>query len=122
MCLAIPMRITAIADQMATIEVGGLSQQASLLLVPEAAVGDYVLVHAGCAITVLDEDEAQETFALFAEIEEFEAQSDTTAADGGRGSLPADGSSLDEGGALSESGCPEGGDRPGDTVREADTP
>ena len=54
MCLAVPMRITAIDDGMATIEPAGLAQRASLMLVPEAVVGDYVLVHAGFAITVLD--------------------------------------------------------------------
>ncbi len=68
MCLAIPMRIAAIADGMADIELGGLRQRTSLLLLPDARVGDYVLVHAGCAITVLDEVEAQERLAMFAEL------------------------------------------------------
>lgn len=68
MCLAIPMRITAIGEGMADIELGGLTQSASLMLLPGARVGDYVLVHAGCAITVLDEVEAQERLALFEEL------------------------------------------------------
>lgn len=68
MCLAIPMRIAAIADGMADIELGGLTQRTSLLLLPDAKVGDYVLVHAGCAITVLDQVEAQERLAMFAEL------------------------------------------------------
>jgi hydrogenase expression/formation protein HypC len=72
MCLAIPMRITAVDGEMATIELEGLTQRTSLMLVPEAAVGDYVLVHAGCAITVLDATEAEERLALFAEIAELE--------------------------------------------------
>jgi hydrogenase expression/formation protein HypC len=72
MCLAIPMRITAVDGEMATIELEGLTQRTSLMLVPEAAVGDYVLVHAGCAITVLDAAEAEERLALFAEIAELE--------------------------------------------------
>ena len=71
MCLAIPMRITAIEDRMATIEIDGLTQRASLMLVPDARVGDYVLVHAGCAISVMTEDDAQETLRLLAEIEEL---------------------------------------------------
>jgi hydrogenase expression/formation protein HypC len=72
MCLAIPMRITAVDGEMATIELEGLTQRASLMLVPEAAIGDYVLVHAGCAITVLDATEAEERLALIAEIAELE--------------------------------------------------
>jgi hydrogenase expression/formation protein HypC len=76
MCLAIPMRITAIEGKMATIEVDGLSQRASLLLLPSAEIGDYVLVHAGCAITVLSEEDAQETLDLLAEIGAFQAELD----------------------------------------------
>jgi hydrogenase expression/formation protein HypC len=76
MCLAIPMRITAIKDRMATIEIDGLTQRASLMLVPDAEVGDYVLVHAGCAISVMTEDDAQETLRLLAEIEELELAAD----------------------------------------------
>jgi hydrogenase expression/formation protein HypC len=72
MCLAIPMRITAVDGAMATTETEGLVQKASLALVPGAGVGDYVLIHAGYALTVLDEAEAQETLGLFAELDEFE--------------------------------------------------
>ena len=77
MCLAIPMRITAIDGKMATIELDGLSQRASLLLLPSAEIGDYVLVHAGCAITVLSEEDAQETLDLIAEIGAFQAELDS---------------------------------------------
>lgn len=70
MCLAVPLRITAIANDLATVEMGGVTRQVSLVLTPEAQVGDYVLVHAGFAINVLDEEEARETLALFAELEE----------------------------------------------------
>jgi hydrogenase expression/formation protein HypC len=66
------MRITAVAGDTATIAVEGLEQQASIVLVPEARVGDYVLVHAGYAITVMQEDDAQETLALLAELEAFD--------------------------------------------------
>ena len=69
MCLALPMRITAVDGQLATIVAAGLEQQCSVMLVPEAAVGDYVLVHAGFAISVLDEGEAQETLDLLREID-----------------------------------------------------
>ena len=72
MCLAIPMRITAIDGAVAQIEADGLTQRCSLALTPEAAVGDHVLVHAGYALTVLDEQEAGERLKLFAELEELE--------------------------------------------------
>lgn len=69
MCLAVPMRITAVDGVQATITVEGLEQRCSLMLVPEADVGDYVLVHAGFAISVLDEDDAQQTYDLLREID-----------------------------------------------------
>lgn len=69
MCLALPMRITAVHGDTATIAAEGLQQEASIMLVPQARVGDYVLVHAGYALSVLDETEARETLELFAEIE-----------------------------------------------------
>jgi len=69
MCLAIPARVTSINGSMATVDLGGVSRQASLLLLPEVKVGDYVLIHAGFAIQTIDEAEAQETLRLFAEIE-----------------------------------------------------
>jgi hydrogenase expression/formation protein HypC len=78
MCLALPMRITAVDGVRATIAVEGLEQECSLMLVPGAGVGDYVLVHAGYAISVLDEDEAQATYELLREIDAF----DDTAPDG----------------------------------------
>lgn len=68
MCLALPMRIVAIDGAIATLAAEGLEQRASLALVPDARPGDYVLVHAGFAITVLDEAEAAETLALLAEL------------------------------------------------------
>jgi hydrogenase expression/formation protein HypC len=68
MCLAVPMRITALDGARATIAVEGLEQECSVMLVPDAGVGDYVLVHAGFALSVLDEAEAQETYELLREI------------------------------------------------------
>ncbi len=72
MCLALPMRITAVDGAQATIAAAGLEQQCSIMLVPDAGVGDYVLVHAGFAISVLDESEAQETIDLLREIAGFD--------------------------------------------------
>jgi len=72
MCIAIPMRITALEGATATVEADGLVQKASLALVPHAVKGDFVLIHAGYAITVIDETEALERLELFAEWDEFE--------------------------------------------------
>ena len=83
MCLALPMRITAVDGPLATIATAGLEQRASLMLVPEAKVGDYVLVHAGFAITVLDEAEANETLDLLREISAFAADDAVEADDAG---------------------------------------
>ena len=67
MCLAIPSKITKIENNMATIDVEGVQRQASLLLLEDARVGDYVIVHAGFAIQKLDEAAAQETLDLLRE-------------------------------------------------------
>ena len=83
MCLALPMRITAVDGALATIATAGLEQRASLMLVPEAKVGDYVLVHAGFAISVLDEAEANETLDLLREISAFAADDAVEADDAG---------------------------------------
>jgi len=69
MCLAIPTKITAVDEnQMATVTLGGVERRISLAMTPDATVGDYVLVHTGYAITLMDEDEAQASLAAFAEL------------------------------------------------------
>jgi hydrogenase expression/formation protein HypC len=83
MCLALPMRITAVDGTLATIATAGLEQRTSLMLLPEAKVGDYVLVHAGFAISVLDEAEANETLELLREIIDFGAADGVAADDAG---------------------------------------
>jgi hydrogenase expression/formation protein HypC len=84
MCLAVPMRITALEGTLATIAAAGLEQRCSVLLVPEAGIGDYVLVHAGYAISVLDEADALETYELLREIGALDelAGEDEASADG----------------------------------------
>jgi hydrogenase expression/formation protein HypC len=73
MCLAIPSEIIEIKDTMATIDLGGVRREVSLLLLPEeASVGDYVLVHAGFAIHKIDKEAAEETLKLLQEITEKE--------------------------------------------------
>jgi len=64
MCLAIPMKIVEIDGVTAVTEVDGVKRQARLDLLPEAVVGDYVLVHAGLAIATVDAVAAQETLEL----------------------------------------------------------
>jgi hydrogenase expression/formation protein HypC len=67
MCLAIPSKITHIDNEMATIDVDGVKRSASLMLLEDAAVGDFVIVHAGFAIKKLDADAAMETIRLLKE-------------------------------------------------------
>ncbi len=67
MCLAIPSKITEIKNDMAVIDADGVRRQASLLLLEDAQVGDYVIVHAGFAIQKIDEAAAMETLKLLKE-------------------------------------------------------
>ncbi|MFA5082219.1 MAG: HypC/HybG/HupF family hydrogenase formation chaperone [Hydrogenophilaceae bacterium] len=67
MCLAIPARVAEIKDDdVAVVELGGVRKEVSLALVAEVAVGDYVIVHVGYALTRLDPEEAERTLALMA--------------------------------------------------------
>lgn len=69
MCLAVPAQVVSIEDdQMATVELSGVSRKVSLDLVPQTKVGDYVIVHVGFAIQRLDEVEAQKTLSLLDEL------------------------------------------------------
>jgi hydrogenase expression/formation protein HypC len=70
MCLAVPVIITKVEGKEGEVEIGGVTRGISLWLTPEAKVGDYVLLHTGYAISVLDQEEAQETLKLFQEIAE----------------------------------------------------
>ena len=71
MCLAIPALIKSIEGTTGRAEIGGVERTVSLTLTPEAQVGDYVLMHTGFAIGVLDAEEAQETLRLLEELAEF---------------------------------------------------
>ncbi len=69
MCLAIPSRITEIQDHTATIDVLGATREISLMLLPDpAAVGDYVLVHAGFAIQKVSKEDALDSIRILHEI------------------------------------------------------
>jgi hydrogenase expression/formation protein HypC len=71
MCLAIPAQVKAIRGVLAEVEIGGVSRAVSLLLTPEAQVGDYVYIHTGFAISVVDEAEALESLSLLQELAEM---------------------------------------------------
>lgn len=68
MCLAVPTRILEVEGQEAEAEIGGVRRRISVALTPEVRPGEYVLVHAGFAISVLDEEEARESLELFKEL------------------------------------------------------
>ncbi len=75
MCLAVPGQVRAIAGEepltrSARVAFGGIVKEIALAFVPEARVGDYVLVHAGVAIAVLDPEEAARTLASLDALEE----------------------------------------------------
>ena len=79
MCLAVPVKVVELDGLNAQIEVGGLTRHASIMLVPDVRVGDYVLLHAGYAIQKLDEKEAEETIRIFNELAEvWEGYSQST--------------------------------------------
>ncbi len=68
MCLAVPGRIIEIEDQTAKVDFGGITREANLMLIEDATVGEYVLIHAGFAIQRLSAEEAEETLRLFGEL------------------------------------------------------
>lgn len=75
MCLGVPGRVVSITGNelgliMGQVDFGGLTREVCLAFTPEVQVGDYVIVHAGYAISRLDEQEAQETLQALAELEE----------------------------------------------------
>lgn len=74
MCLALPAQVVEKRDgDEAIVNLGGVRKAVSLALVPEADIGDYVIVHVGHAIGLLDRDEAEKTLALFAELDAAQA-------------------------------------------------
>jgi hydrogenase expression/formation protein HypC len=73
MCLGVPAKILEISDGTAVVELGGVRREISVMLIDDASVGSWVIVHAGFAIEKLSEEEAAETLALFREIAEADA-------------------------------------------------
>jgi hydrogenase expression/formation protein HypC len=74
MCLAIPARVVELKPgELAMVDLAGVRKEISLALVPDAVVGDYVIVHVGHAIGRIDPEEAERTLALFGELAAIEA-------------------------------------------------
>ncbi len=79
MCLAVPAKIVslnaAVDDLFRTgnVDFSGVQKEISLAYVPEAKVGDYVIVHAGFALSVLDEEDAQASLQAFQDLADFQA-------------------------------------------------
>jgi hydrogenase expression/formation protein HypC len=76
MCLAVPGKIVSISNSSGTrmgfIDFGGISREVCLEAVPDASVGDYVIIHAGFALNRLSEEEAQESLEAFRQLDEIE--------------------------------------------------
>ena len=78
MCLSIPGKLVAITSQLdETFRIGevdfdGIKKEVNLAMVPDAKVGDYVLVHVGAAISIIDEEEAKKTFELIKQMGELD--------------------------------------------------
>jgi hydrogenase expression/formation protein HypC len=69
MCLAVPLKLIEVEGEDGVVESGGVKMKINLSLVQGAKVGDYVIVHAGFAITLMDEKEAMESLKVLAEYE-----------------------------------------------------
>jgi hydrogenase expression/formation protein HypC len=76
MCLAIPGKVleinSSVSPAMGKVSFGGVKKDICLDLVPEVKTGDYVIVHVGFAISIVDEEEAQETLKMFEQMKEFD--------------------------------------------------
>lgn len=76
MCLSIPAKVISIDGEMARVSMGGTEYNASLQMVEDVKVGDYILLHTGFALQKIDENEAQEIFKLFDELSDINRQMD----------------------------------------------
>lgn len=85
MCLAVPGKVVSVQEEehlglrQGKVDFGGIRKDICLAYTPEAEIGDYVLVHVGFALTVIDEAEAQRVFAALRELEQLEELREDTA-------------------------------------------
>lgn len=70
MCIAVPAIIEEINGNEAVVNYGGVKLTTNITFIKDAAIGDYVLIHAGCAVEKLDKKEAEETLQIFRELAE----------------------------------------------------
>ncbi|MBK5103287.1 MAG: HypC/HybG/HupF family hydrogenase formation chaperone [Burkholderiales bacterium] len=71
MCLALPVKVMELgAGDTAIVDLGGVRKEISLALLDDVSVGDYVILHAGFALSALDQEEAEKTLALFAQMQQ----------------------------------------------------
>ena len=68
MCLAVPVEVVSIQGSEAEVDIGGVRRKVSITLTPEVKIGDYVLLHTGYAISVIDQAEARETLEMLKEM------------------------------------------------------
>ncbi|MBM3154510.1 MAG: HypC/HybG/HupF family hydrogenase formation chaperone [Chloroflexi bacterium] len=68
MCLAVPVQVVSVDGSEAEVDIGGVKRKVSIALTPDVRVGDYVLLHTGYAISVIDQTEAQETLRLLTDM------------------------------------------------------
>jgi hydrogenase expression/formation protein HypC len=68
MCLAIPAKVISIKGDSAVVDVAGIRREASVMMTPAVKVGDYIIMHAGFAIQILDTKDAEETLKLLEQI------------------------------------------------------
>ncbi len=83
MCLSIPAKIDSIDGDMAMVSVGSVTYKASLQLLDDVQVGDYILLHTGFAISKISEEDAAETLRIFEEFEDLNKQMDEEEKEGG---------------------------------------
>jgi len=74
MCLSIPAKVMSVDGDKAIVSVGGTNYEASLQLIDDVKVGDYILLHTGFAIQKISEEEAIETLRVFEEFEDLNEQ------------------------------------------------
>ncbi|MCK4569151.1 MAG: HypC/HybG/HupF family hydrogenase formation chaperone [Bacteroidales bacterium] len=84
MCLSIPAKIDSIDGDMAIVNVGSVTYKASLQLLEDVKVGDYILLHTGFAIQKISEEEAAETLKIFEEFEDLNKQLDEEEKESGK--------------------------------------
>ena len=76
MCLSIPAKVEKIEDDMAIVSVGGTKYKASLQMIDDVSIGDYILMHTGFAIQKLSPEDAEESLRLFEELEDLNIKLD----------------------------------------------